>query len=101
MFGLEKDMSKGCREGIRMTPDIRRREMFVTLISQIVEWRCLSFLEARMLVVVLLVVLTGGEFGLIGAVFWVTVAELNCTAWLKDEMMIYVPLVAQCIQSVG
>jgi hypothetical protein len=46
-FEEDRDMVKGGREGIRIAP-VKRRGRSVTLASQLVEWRCLSFREARM-----------------------------------------------------
>jgi hypothetical protein len=46
-FEEDRDMVKGGREGIRIAPVIRRWKS-VALASQLVEWRCLSFREARM-----------------------------------------------------
>jgi hypothetical protein len=48
-FEEDRDMVKGGNEGIRMAP-VSRRWKSARLKSQLVEWRCLSLREARMVV---------------------------------------------------
>jgi len=48
-FEEDRDMVKGGKDGIRIAP-VNSRWKSVTFASQLVEWRCLSFREARMFV---------------------------------------------------
>lgn len=82
----DRDMVKGGKEGIRMAP-VKSRPISATRRSQEVEWRCLSFREARIVVTEgngdeEAVSSSGGDG-----------AEQNCAASLKKVMMaLSVPL---------
>jgi hypothetical protein len=84
MFGDGRDIAKGGNEGIRIAP-VNSRPISATRRSQLVEWRCLSFREARILVTEgkdrVKAIGSSGTKG----------AEQKCTALLGKEM---VPLCA-------
>jgi hypothetical protein len=82
----DRDMVKGGKEGMRIAP-VKSRPISATLRSKEVEWRCLSFREARIVVTEgngdeEAVSSSGGDG-----------AEQNCAASLKKVMMaLSVPL---------
>jgi hypothetical protein len=81
-------MVKGGKEGIRIAP-VQIRPISAIWTSQEVEWRCLSFREAR-------IVATeegNDEEKVIGSSGTKECAEQDCTASLEKEMMpLFVPL---------
>jgi hypothetical protein len=79
-FEDDRDMVKGGKEGMRIAP-VKSRPISETRRSQEVEWRCLSFREARIVVTEgngeeEAVSSSGGDG-----------AEQNCAASLKKDMM--------------
>jgi hypothetical protein len=78
----DRDMVKGGNDGMRIAP-ARWRPTSATRMSQEMEWRCLSFREARMVV-------TGDEgtagSSIIGS-SEADIAEHNCAASLGKEMV--------------
>jgi len=78
LFEDAKDMLKRGRAGTWVVP-VKARARFVTRMSQLVEWRYLSFLEARMLPVEDADCTIGANC--VGG------AELHSAASLRYEMM--------------
>ncbi len=84
-FEDDRDIVKGGKEGIRIAP-VKSRPIFAAFRSQEVEWRCLSFREAR-------IVVTGGKGEEAVSSSGGDGAEQNCAASLKKDMVpLSVPL---------
>jgi hypothetical protein len=84
-FEDDRDMAKGGKEGMRIAP-VKSRPISATLRIQEAEWRCLSFLDAR-------IVVGGGDKEEPLSSSGGDRAEQTCTASLKKDMMpLSVPL---------